>query len=129
VTGLTNSKHYTCTVAATNSHGTGPPSSNAAARPGIATAPRALTATIVAGHPNWVQLAFTPPVSTGGFAIDHYNVSCTGGGQFDTTGPSSPIVDIVGTAPGTVKCSIVAVNGMGTGPSASVGGIFVYTDS
>lgn len=122
VSGLTNDTLYTCSVAASNSGGTGASSATVTATPtagATATVPGAPT--IGAGTPGdaTATIAFTAPASNGGAAITAYTASCTGGGDTKTqSGPASPLT-VSALVNGTAyACSVTATNSAGTGAAS-----------
>ncbi len=123
VTGLTNSKTYTCTVFATNGEGNSAASpASASAVPGLVpSAPAQPTVT----HGNaTISVAFGAPSSDGGSAITGYTATCTssdGGTTGSNTGATSPIVASALTNGTTYTCTVFAsnVNGAGNASVAS----------
>lgn len=126
VSGLTNTKLYTCAVTATNSAGTGAASaaSNAVTPTAgaVATAPGAPTiGTATAGNTN-IGVAFTAPASNGGAAITAYNATCTssnGGIEGTASGAASPVWVAALTNNKNYTCTVTAVNSAGAGPSSA----------
>ncbi len=123
VSGLTNGDTYTFTVTATNSYGTGLPSSasNTVVPATVPGAPTIGTAT--AGNAS-ATVAFTPPSGNGGSAVTGYTVTATdlttpaNGGQ-TATGTTSPIVVSGLTNGDTYTFTVTATNTVGTGPASS----------
>lgn len=127
-TGLTPATHYTFTIAAVNSVGTGPSSDpsnivNTDSAPpgpptvGIASKTGATTAT----------LSFTAPTVTNGQTIIGYSVSSTPTGGFGT-GATSPI-QITGLTPATAYTfKVRALTSVGTEGEESVSSNIITTD-
>jgi hypothetical protein len=118
VSGLTNGTAYTCSVAATNSVGTGSAASASSVTPAAAPgAPQSVTATAGDGS---ATVAFGVAANNGS-TITGYSVSCTPG-PVTAAGATSPIT-VTGLTNGTAYlCSVTATNGVGTGPSAGASG-------
>lgn len=118
VSGLTQSRNYSCTVRATNNEIDGPASTpiivNLPAPPafaGTASAPQNLS--VAAGNGS-LTFSFTPPGSDGGFPVLGYSASCSGGGAGGSA-VSSPII-VSGLRNGTsYSCTVVAINAQGAG--------------
>jgi hypothetical protein len=124
VTGLTNGVTYSCTVAATNSVGTGSASMAMNVTP-LATVAGAPTNVVATAGDGFVNIAFNAPADDGGSPISGYSVSCTEPSPTATSasGNQSPIV-VSGLTNGiTYSCSVVAVNGVGN--SAASGAALV----
>ena len=121
VTGLTNGTSYTFTVVATNSVSDGPPSAPSApvTPTAAATAPGAPTGvTAIAGNGS-ATVSWTAPASNGGSAITGYTVTASPGGAFATTNGATTVV-VSGLTNGTaVTFTVVATNGVGTGPASA----------
>ena len=121
VSGLTNGTAYTFTVTATNSVGTGAPSTASAPVTPIApTVPGSPTAvTAVAGNAA-ATVSWLAPTSDGGSAITGYTVTAAPGGATATTTGSTSVV-VGGLTNGTAYTFTVrATNSVGTGaPSAA----------
>ena len=126
VSGLTNTKLYTCTVTATNSAGPGAASaaSNAVTPTAgaVASPPGAPTiGTATAGNAS-IGVAFTAPASNGGAAITAYNASCTssdGGTAGTGTNTASPITVSSLTNGKTYTCTVTATNSAGPGAASA----------
>ena len=120
ITGLTNGVSYTFTVRATNSVGTGPVSapSNSVIP---ATVPGAPANAVAAAGNTQATVTFTPPASNGGSAITGYTViSNPAGGTDSNAGSTSTSHVITGLTNGVAYTfSVVANNGVGTGPPSS----------
>jgi len=119
VTGLTNGKSYTCTVAATNANGAGAssPVSTAVVPSTVPSAPA--QPTVGAGN-GQISVDFVPPAD-GGSTITSYAATCTssdGGAGGSTSGPSSPLV-VTGLTNGkSYTCTVTATNANGDGPAS-----------
>ena len=117
VSGLKNSKSYTCTVTAINAQGAGANSASVSATPlassGGATVPSTPTnVSAIAGN-GQVTLSFTPPSSTGGSPITNYAASCNNGAgtrNVATSALNSPIVVRELTNGLPYFCTVVATN-------------------
>ena len=113
---LTNGKHYTCTVTATNALGAGPPSA-ASASTLVATVPGAPVIGTVTSRNLSLRVSFSGPASDGGSAILRYTASCTsagGGTPGSATGTASPIV-VSGLTNGLpYQCTVTATSAVGT---------------
>jgi titin len=126
VSSLTNANTYTCTVRAKNAVGTG--SDSAASSPFVAaTTPGQPAVNTVTRSSGAVSVDFTTPAS-GGAAIVSYKVACTStnGGTIRTaTGASSPILVTTLTSAKTYRCTVAAVNAVGTGTTSAASVPFV----
>jgi hypothetical protein len=119
VTGLTNGTAYTFTVTATNSIGTGVPSSPSSAVTPVAapTAPAAPTAVNASPGNTQATVTWSAP-SNGGSAITNYTVTSTPGGL--TANSTSTSATVTGLTNGTAYTfTVTATNGVGTGPSST----------
>ena len=107
-----------CTVTATNAAGTGPASAPASVT--IFAPPGAPTITSVSAGDRQAIIAFAPPASSGGLAIDTYTATCTGAsGTGRNSGAASPIT-VTGLVNGTsYSCSVTATSAAGTGPASA----------
>jgi len=119
VTGLTNNANYTCTVAATNSLGTGPPSPpSAVVVP--APVPDAPPQPSVTAQTGSITVTFTAP-SDNGTPITSYTATCmssNGGVPAAQSGAASPIT-VGGVTNGkTYTCTVDATSATGTGPES-----------
>jgi len=127
VTGLTNRKHYTCTVAATNDRGTSAISdpSNAIVPASTPTPPTGVTVT--SGNAT-ASVAFTSSADDGGSPITSYRATCTSsnsGVTGTTAGTTSPIVVSGITNGHTYQCTATATNAIGTSAASSPSTTFV----
>ena len=116
VTGLTNGRAYTFTVAARNQLGAGPSSapSGAATPLGAPTAP--MITGVVAGDAS-VAVAFAAPASDGGSPITGYTVTSIPAG-FTATGTASPIA--ISVPDGVAFMFVVtATNAQGVSPATT----------
>jgi hypothetical protein len=130
VTGLTNGRTYTCTVAANNSAGTGSPSgaSNAFVAKAAQGLPGAPTiGTVTAGNAS-ASVPFTPPAFDGGSPISSYTATCTsgnGGATGTATRSSSPIAVAALSNGHTYTCTVTATNAFGPGAPSAASNSFV----
>lgn len=78
------------------------------------------TIAAITGGPGKATIVFTAPASNGGSPITGYTATCSGGGgNVTATGAGSPLV-VSGLTNGTTySCSIVATNGVGSGPAST----------
>lgn len=121
VSGLTNGSTYTCSVTASNAAGSSSPSASLSVQPHgttPATAPGAPTIGVATPGDTTASLAFTPPVSDGGSAIDLYQATCTPGATA-TTPAASPIALSALTNGTTYTCYVRAHNAIGYGPASA----------
>jgi Calx-beta domain/Fibronectin type III domain len=129
VTGLTDGTAYSFRVTATNTVGTGPASAaSKTVIPGTPPgAPRAVHA--VSGSTKTktgpLTVTFSAPVSNGGLPIARYTARCTSSnGGATRTGTHSgaaaaPITVASVTTGKTYTCSVMAANGVGSGPASA----------
>lgn len=121
VSGLTQQIAYTCSVRAANSQTDGPASTAVTiSLPSptplsvLAGAPQKVTATPGNGS---LRLAFSAPLTDGGFPVVGYSALCNGGGRGQAL--ASPIV-IGGLKNGTAyTCTVAAVNAQGVGADSA----------
>ena len=121
VTGLTNGTAYTFTVTATNSAGTGPPSTpsnSVTPAPTVPDAPTGVTAT--AGYAK-ATVIFSGPPSDGGSPITGYTVSSNPAGGVDTNAGTMTLTHMVtGLTNGTpYTFTVKATNALGAGPAST----------
>jgi hypothetical protein len=133
VTGLTNGTTYVFRIAATNVIGTGVYSSTSSAV-SPAALPSAPSATVMLQSNGQVDLSWTAPSSTGGFAITSYVIeySTDSGATWSSVTQSAAsglTKSFVGLTPGsTYVFRVKAVTSIGTGPaSISTLGLLVAT--
>ncbi|HSZ31133.1 MAG TPA: fibronectin type III domain-containing protein, partial [Pseudonocardiaceae bacterium] len=121
---VTNGTTYYYTVAAVNSAGTSPQSTEASATPQAPTVPGAPTGLTATGGNGSVSLSWTAPASNGGSAITGYDVyrSTTKGGEGTTpyaTGiTTTSYTDSAVTNGTTYYYTVAAVNSAGTSPQS-----------
>jgi hypothetical protein len=117
VTGLTNGASYTCTVTATNSFGTSPPSPpTATVVP--APVPDAPPQPNVSPNTGSITVSFSAPADNGN-PITEYTATCVssdGGAPGARSGAGSPITVIGLSEARTYTCSVTATSAVGTGP-------------
>ena len=122
VSGLTNSKTYTCSVRAANGIGTGVRSeySNTfvpATTPGSPT-----SVTALATGSGKLRVSFTAPANNGGAVITGYSATCTsadGGTAGTRTGAASPIA-VTGLTNGRhYTCAATTINAVGSSPATT----------
>jgi Fibronectin type III domain len=120
VTGLSNGKSYSCTVAAANAAGAGPDSASSGAVVPQATviAPGA-PEDVSAGVGNQeASVSFSAPASDGGAAIMAYTVTSSPGGV-TASGAASPLT-LTGLINGVAYTfSVTATNNVGTGVASA----------
>ncbi len=126
VPGLTNGKHYTCRVAATNGIGTGPMSdASVPAVPSTVSAAPTI-GTVTRGNASG-SVAFTPGPDNGS-PVTSFTASClssNGGHPGAISGPSSPIV-VTGLSNGhSYTCKVTATNAKGTSAPSAASAPFV----
>src|SRR4029079_4642279 len=117
VSGLTNGKTYTCTVAATNDRGTGAPSSASNAIVPAPTVPDPPTSVAATRGNGSASVAFAAPSNDGGHPISTYASACTasnGGPTGSASGAGSPIVVSGLTNGRTYTCTVTATSDLGT---------------
>jgi hypothetical protein len=126
VTGLTNGKHYTCTVTATNAVGTGPASDPSLTAVPSTTAAAPTIGAVTRGNASG-SVAFTPGADNGS-PVTSFTASCissTGGFPGAHSGPTSPIV-VTGLSNGyTYTCKVTATNANGTSAPSAASAAFV----
>jgi hypothetical protein len=118
--GLTDGVTYVCSLAATNSIGTGPASAAVTIRPPTGpSVPAAPTAQLTSNGNGSATLTITPG-ATNGATIDSYTVNCNDGThQFSVTSATSPIM-VTGLTNGTsYTCTAVAHNSEGNSALSS----------
>jgi Fibronectin type III domain len=120
VAGLTNGKTYTCTVAAFNVNGFGPPSvASSAVLPKSVPGRPAVPA--VAAANTRITVAFHAPAN-GGFPITKYRVACTssnGGAARALITTKSPVALTGVTNGASYRCTVGAYSVVGAGPVSS----------
>jgi hypothetical protein len=118
INGLSNGTPYSCDLVALGVDGPG-----AAATVGATprTVPGAPRDPVGAGPSGILEVAFQPPLSDGGAAIQSYTLTCLADGTWQFTDTTSPL-RILGVPDAQLySCSVVATNAAGSGPaSASV---------
>ncbi|MDQ1478833.1 MAG: hypothetical protein QOE62_4062, partial [Actinomycetota bacterium] len=121
VSGLTNTKTYTCTVTAQNARGSSAPSAASGAfSPAAIPAPPTI-GTATRGNAS-ATVTFTPPSDVGGSSITSYTATCSaaGGATGYQTGSGSPLVVSGLTNGKSYTCSVTARNTQGgSAPSAA----------
>ena len=120
VTGLTNGTAYTFTVTATNSVGTGSPSSasNSVTPSSVPSAPTGVTAS--SSTPGQANVTFSA-ANNNGSAITGYTVTSSPAGGTDTNAGTTALSHVItGLTNGTAYTfTVTATNGDGTGPASS----------
>ena len=121
IPGLTNGNAYRFRVVATNAAGDGPASalSNSVIPRGVPGAPRGVTAT---PGPGRATVAWTPPASNGGAAINGYTLTASSpsGNVTKTVAGGTTSTNITGLTNGvTYSITVSARNVVGTGPASS----------
>jgi hypothetical protein len=126
VSGLTNGQAYTFTVTATNSVGTGVPStaSDPVTPVGVPDKPTGVTATAGAGS---ALVSWTAPVDTGGSAITGYTATSSPGGKTCATSGTSCTVSGL-TNGQAYTFTVTATNGLGTGAASTASAPVTPTD-
>lgn len=115
VGGLSNGTTYSCTVAATNSMGTGPQSAAVSVTPGTVPGVPGITGA-VPGNAQ-ATISFTAPAD-GGSQIQNYGVNCNPGPVI-AGGFGSPIT-VTGLVNGTgYTCTVTAINRFGPGAASA----------
>ena len=128
VNGVSNGRTYTCTVTATSSVGTGPPSPpSVAVIPTTVPAPPILRA---AGPGDGTAIVVFTPNTSGGVILN-YRAACSssnGGAPGLASGPTSPIT-VPGLSNGKIyTCAVRATNSIGiSDPSATSRAFIVGT--
>ena len=113
--GLTNGTQYTCSVVAHNQIGD---SASASVTATPATLPSAPTLLGAAPGDQQASITFDAAGSDGGSAITHYTARCNPGSVVADGMPGAIVV--TGLSNGTVyRCSVAAVNGIGSGPASA----------
>ena len=123
--GLTNGTAYTVSVAATNSAGTGPASSEASVTPTV-TVPGVPTDVAAVAQDGSAIVSFTAPADSGDGTTLSYTVTASTGQS--VTGSTSPLT-VAGLANGTSRTfTVTAANGVGAGgPSAASNPVAYFT--
>jgi hypothetical protein len=120
--GLTSGDTYTCTVAARNSAGFGPPSAPSAPVVVLPIVPGAPTITSTTAGLENISVAFSPPAPNGAVNIFDYKAECfsnNGGVTRWNHGPTSPILVEDLTGGDTYTCVVMAKNEVGFGPPSA----------
>ena len=126
--GLSSGHTYTCTVAAQNSAGFGPPSAQSAPFVVLPIVPDAPTMTSVTAGFEDVSVAFSPPAPNGATHIFDYKAECfssNGGFTRSNDRSASPIHVSDLTGGDTYTCTVMAKNDVGFGPPSAASTPFV----
>jgi hypothetical protein len=117
ITGLTNGTSYTVGLIATNAVGNSGEGLGGVVVPlGLPGAPTDVSATVV---PGGISVSFSPPLQTGGTAIDSYAVTSSSDGKVMGTGSTSPIL-VTGLTNGlTYVFTVHATTRAGNGPESA----------
>lgn len=115
VTGLGNGSSYTCDLVALGVDGPGAAATVSATPRTVPGAPRE---PVGAGPSGTLEVAFLPPLSDGGAAVQSYTLTCVANGSWQATGVASPLA-IQGVPDAQrYSCSVVATNVAGDGPAS-----------
>ena len=121
--GLVGGIAYSCSVAATNTAGTGASSNNMAVTSTSAIAPTAPTLTSAVPGPNSALLTFTAPTNNGGSLITGYVASCAAVGNptITTNAPANATTATVSGLIGNIaySCAIAATNAIGSSAASN----------
>jgi len=121
VTGLTNGTSYTFAVTATNTIGTGPPSTPSnAVTPSAPTVPGAPVGVTASAGNGQATVSWGAPASSGGSPITGYTVTSSPGGLSSSAGGSATSTTVSGLTNGTAYTfTVTATNAIGTGPASA----------